>query len=157
MVFSEVSVTGCAGVAEEIAFERLRNDVSASGGQLAGMLITLFFPAAGEERELKSIMNKLAEMARTHEVDILGGHTEVLDVVTEPIIALTGAGFAAADTNRKSGNFEPGQDIVMTKWGGGGGEPPAWSGQGGTMRPAIVWTNAFLMIFLTAAGRISIK
>ncbi len=25
MVFSEVSVTGCAGVAEEIAFERLRN------------------------------------------------------------------------------------------------------------------------------------
>ena len=40
MVFSEVSVTGCAGIAEEIAFERLRNDVSASGGQLAGILIT---------------------------------------------------------------------------------------------------------------------
>ncbi len=121
MVFSEVSVTGCAGIAEEIAFERLRNDVSASGGQLAGILITLFFPAAGEERELKSIMNKLAAMARTHEVDILGGHTEVLDAVTEPIIALTGAGFAAADTNRKSGNFEPGQDIVMTKWAGAAG------------------------------------
>lgn len=121
MVFAEVSVTGCAGIAEEIAFERLRNDVSASGGQLAGMLIALLFPASGEERELKSIMNKLAEMARTHEVDILGGHTEVLEVVTEPVIVLTGTGAAAADTNSKSGNFEPGQDIVMTKWAGAAG------------------------------------
>lgn len=121
MIFTTVSVSGASDMIGEKAFCRMVNDISAAGGRPAGMLITLYLPAEAEERELKCIMKQLTVLADTYEVDILGGHTEVMEVLEDPVLSLTGTAFADAGVKAGSGNFKPGMDIVMTKWAGASG------------------------------------
>lgn len=121
MIFTTVSVGAPPDIAGRKAFYRLANDISAAGGRLAGMLITLYLPVAGSEQELKQIMRQLAGLAEAHGADILGGHTEVMETLSEPLLSLTGTGVADAGVNVGSANFMPGMDIVMTKWAGAPG------------------------------------
>lgn len=121
MVFATVSVTGHTDTIADRAFYRMANDVSASGGKPAGMLVTLFLPVSEEEQKLKMIMERLAALAAAYEVDFLGGHTQIAETVSEPVLSLTGTGFADAHPVVKSGNLKPGSELVMTKWAGAAG------------------------------------
>lgn len=125
-----VSVKGNAELAGKRAFYRMANDMAAAGGRLAGMLITLYLPAAGRESMLKTVMDELAELSLAHQVDILGGHTEVLEELSEPVFSLAGTGFAGEETNVRSGNLKPGFDLVMTKWAGQSGAAELVRGEG---------------------------
>lgn len=120
-LFAQVSVSGCVDVIARMAFFRLANDLSASGGRLAGVLVTLFLPSELQERQLKQIMREICGLAQETDVDILGGHTEVKPELTEPVLALTGLGYVRRDTDVGARYFKPGQDIVMTKWAGAAG------------------------------------
>lgn len=56
--------------------------------------------------------------AEERKIEILGGHTEVTDAVTKPVIS---AAVIGKTRNRKvlaTGGAKVGQDIVMTKWAG---------------------------------------
>lgn len=121
MVFAAVTVSGCPEIVPMKAFYRMVNDISASGGRLTGMLITLFFSESDGESGLKQMMDELAELAHTYEVDILGGHTEMVSNAEEPVLSLTGVGAADTGVDVSDGKLMPGQDIVMTKWAGATG------------------------------------
>lgn len=120
-LFTQVSVSGCVDVVARMAFFRLINDLSASGGRLTGVLVTLFLPSELQERQLKQIMGEICGLAQERDADILGGHTEVKPELTEPVLALTGLGYVRQDTDVGARYFKPGQDIVMTKWAGAAG------------------------------------
>lgn len=120
-LFAQVTVSGCPEVVSEQAFYRMANDISASGGRLTGMLVTLFLPESAGEDGIKQVMGELAGLAHTHQVDILGGHTETVTDVTEPVLSLTGIGMAGLDMEAANGKLVAGQDIVMTKWAGATG------------------------------------
>ena len=118
LLAASVSVKGNAERAGKRAFYRLANDMAAAGGQLAGMLVDLYLPAADTEPMIKTAMRELAQLSSSYQVDILGGHTEVLKELSEPVISLSGTGFVPGKTDVRSGNLEPGFDLVMTKWAG---------------------------------------
>lgn len=120
-LFAQVSVSGCVDVIARMAFFRLTNDLSALGGHLAGVLVTLFLSSAMQERQLKQIMGEICGLAHETGSDILGGHTEVRAELTEPVLSLTGVGYVRQDTDVGARYFKPGQDIVMTKWAGAAG------------------------------------
>lgn len=121
LITAAVSVKGNAELTGKRAFYRLANVMAAAGGRLSGMLITLYLPSDGGEDVLKAFMDDLAQMSAAYQVDILGGHTEVLEALSEAILSLTGTGFADEKTNVRSGNLKPGFDLVMTKWAGQSG------------------------------------
>ena len=120
-LFAQVTVSGCPEVVSEQAFYRMANDISASGGRLTGMLITLLLPEPAGENGVKQVMSELAGLAHTYQVDILGGHTEIVADATEPVLSLTGIGMAELDMEAASRKLVAGQDIVMTKWAGATG------------------------------------
>ncbi len=120
-LFAQVSVSGCVDVVARMAFFRLANDLSASGGRLAGVLAALFLPSEMRERQLKQIMGEICGLAQEAGTDILGGHTEVRTELKEPLLVLTGLGYVWRDTDAGACYFRPGQDIVMTKWAGAAG------------------------------------
>lgn len=118
LLAASVSVKGNAERAGKRAFYRLANDMAAAGGRLIGMLVNLYLPVADSEPILKTVMRELAQLSSSYQVDVLGGSTEVLEELSEPVISLSGTGFAPAGTDVRSGNLEPGFDLVMTKWAG---------------------------------------
>lgn len=120
-LFAQVSVSGCVHVIARVAFFRLVNDLSASGGCLDGVLSTLFLPENMQERQLKQMMGEICGLAQETGADILGGHTEVKAELAEPVLTLTGFGYVREDTDVGGRYFKPGQDIVMTKWAGASG------------------------------------
>lgn len=120
-IFAQVTVSGCPEIVPKQAFYRMINDISASGGHLTGMLITLFLPEAVGENGIKQVMEELAGLARTYRTDILGGHTEVVTNADEPVLSLTGIGAAEPGMEAANGKLEAGQDIVMTRWAGATG------------------------------------
>ena len=121
VIAAAVSVSGNVERTGKRAFYRLAYDMAAAGGRLAGMLITLYLPAGVGEDMIKAVMDELARLSAAHRVDILGGHTEVLGTLSEPVLSLSGTGFADKKTNVRSGSLEPGFDLVMTKWAGRSG------------------------------------
>lgn len=121
MLFADVTVSGHEELVAEQAFHRMANDISAAGGRPSGMLITLLLPPQVGESGLGQIMSGLSELARTYEIDILGGHTEFITDITEPIVSLTGVGQMEPGREAANRKFAAGQDIVMTKWAGATG------------------------------------
>ncbi len=118
LLFTGEMLTGEPEVLGQKAFYRMVNDITASGAVPSGMVVNLLLPADLEEDGLKQIMGELGELAAQYRIDILGGHTEVTEALSEPVLSLTGTGFAKRDSEVRSGGLEPGDDIVMTKWAG---------------------------------------
>ena len=63
LLAASVSVKGNAERAGKRAFYRLANDMAAAGGQLAGMLVDLYLPAADTEPMIKTAMRELAQLS----------------------------------------------------------------------------------------------
>ena len=51
-----------------------------------------------------------------HSIQILGGHTEITNVVKQPLISVTGVGKMKKENLRTVSQIRPDQDIIVTKW-----------------------------------------
>ena len=49
-------------------------------------------------------------------MEILGGHTEITNVVKQPLISVTGVGKMKKENLRTVSQIRPDQDIIVTKW-----------------------------------------
>ncbi len=79
-------------------------------------MLTLLLPESFTETDLKALMRSVSALGKEYNVQIIGGHTEVTDVVNQPLISVTGVGKIKQDKVMLSKNIKPGMDIVMTKW-----------------------------------------
>lgn len=95
---------------------RVINDIAASGAKPIGILITVLLPEYAKESELKKLMGEIEEACKSLDIQILGGHTEVTDGVTRPLLSLTGVGKSFAGQTIQTGRAKEGEDIVLTKW-----------------------------------------
>lgn len=120
MAFCTNPVTGDPDTLGYRAFFRMANDVCCAGADPSGMLLDILLPKGSGEQVLRQIMDQIGSLAEEYEVDILGGHTEVMAEVTEPVITVTGIGLCREKvrTEMKPGK---GMDLVMTKWAGASG------------------------------------
>ena len=103
-----------------LAAVRAANSLVAKGAtpQVASVAITV--PESMDERDLRKMHERYCEYLQKHNIKIVGGHTAVSTVVTEPVVSvqMLGAGDVQNADNPKT---YLGLDIVMTKTCGLGG------------------------------------
>lgn len=92
------------------------NDLAAGGAMPVAVLVSALFPRKTSEEKIKAHMEEMEEACALLNIQIAGGHTEITDAVTRPVLTLTGIGKAKKDNVTYTRNAKPFQDIVMTKW-----------------------------------------
>lgn len=68
------------------------------------------------EEELKEMMRGVESACSQLNMEVMGGHTEITDVVKHPLISVTGVGTIKKEEVLVTSSVKPGQDIVITKW-----------------------------------------
>nr|WP_212505692.1 AIR synthase family protein [Anaerotalea alkaliphila] len=117
-VLSTDPITGTAKGIGSLAVHITVNDLAASGAEPIGLLVTALLPPGYEEEALKRMMRDLNEACAPLDVQVIGGHTEVTSAVNQPVLSVTGVGKARRDKVVAGSRMRPGDQIVMSKWGG---------------------------------------
>ncbi len=75
-----------------LAIIRVANNIAVLGAEFIGVMSTILLPEDAEEFLLKNLMDEMEGVCAKLGGEILGGHTEVTDAVTRPVVMLTGVG-----------------------------------------------------------------
>lgn len=98
------------------AVYNVTNDLAAGGAMPVAVLVSALFPKKTSEDKIKAHMEEIEEVCATLNIQLAGGHTEITDAVTRPVLTLTGIGKAKKDEITLTRGAKPFQDVVMTKW-----------------------------------------
>lgn len=92
------------------------NDIASGGGEPVGITVTALLPPYVTESEISKIITDLYTEAKKADIVILGGHTEITDAVTKPVLSCTVIG----KTKKliPSGGARTGDSLIMTKYAG---------------------------------------
>lgn len=92
------------------------NDLAASGAEPVGVMLTVMLPESIDEPALRRMMQDVENTCRELNIEVLGGHTEITDVVRQPLISVTGIGKVKRNQVLLTNNMKPGHELVVTKW-----------------------------------------
>ncbi len=115
-VMSTDPITGTTKDIGALSINVTLNDLASAGAEPVGVLLSCLLPEYTEEKDIKEIMHQVSEECAKHNVQVMGGHTEVTKAVRQPIITVTGVGKAKKGREIRTGGARPGDDIVVTKW-----------------------------------------
>ncbi|MBP3459383.1 MAG: AIR synthase family protein [Lachnospiraceae bacterium] len=118
LVFSTDPITGASKGMGTLAVHITANDLASSGAEPVGILTCVILPPGTREKRLRELMQEIVAASRELRIEVMGGHTEISDVVNRPVITVTGVGKAKKDQLVSTGGLQPGDDLVMTKWAG---------------------------------------
>lgn len=145
VMYSAMQTVAGEGLATAyLAAVRAANSLAAKGATPQSASIAITVPESMDERDLRKMHERYCDYLRQHKIKIVGGHTAVSAVVTEPVVSvqMSGVRTTAGDTNttdKKEKSAEAtktesrlhentvnpdaffGLDIVMTKTCGLGG------------------------------------
>lgn len=116
LVFSTDPITGTTKDIGSHSVHITANDLAASGAEPVGIMITILLTPDTDEAELKDMMRGVEKTCQELNIEVMGGHTEITDVVKQPLISLTGVGKMKKEELLVTSAVKPGQDIVVTKW-----------------------------------------
>ncbi len=91
------------------------NDIATSGAIPRWFLTTLFFPSGTTASQIRFVFDELKSFCRRWEITLCGGHTEITDAVSRPIIAGMMAGTVSKQTLIDKGNMAKGDRVFLTK------------------------------------------
>lgn len=94
------------------------NDLAASGAEPVGVILTVLLPPEIEEEQIRKMMQDAERTCKELDMEIMGGHTEITNVVRQPLLTVTGVGKTKKKDLLTTMQVHPGQDIVVTKWVG---------------------------------------
>jgi hydrogenase maturation factor len=91
------------------------NDVATAGATPRWFLTTLLFPVGSSAFIVHNVMEELSEVCRSQNITLCGGHTEITDAVTRPVV--TGMMIGTVEKRRMidKRNIKPGDQVLMTK------------------------------------------
>jgi len=115
LVVSSDPITGAEKNAGFLAVNVAANDIAAAGAEPFGIQVVLMLPPDMEEKRSEALMKDIVSTAREMEIEVLGGHTEITDLVKKPIITVTALGKAVKDELRSSASAEEGDILYITK------------------------------------------
>lgn len=118
LVFSTDPITGASKGMGSLAVHITANDLASSGAEPVGILTCIILPPGTREKKLRGIMEEIVLAANQLRIEVMGGHTEVSDVVNRPVITVTGVGKVKKGQLVSTGGLKPGNELVMTKWAG---------------------------------------
>jgi hydrogenase maturation factor len=92
------------------------NDLAVMGAQPRWFLATVLLPAGlATERMAEEIMKELGDACRKEDISLCGGHTEITDAVTRPVLCGHMIGEIGPRGIVRSSGAKPGDAIVLTK------------------------------------------
>jgi hydrogenase expression/formation protein HypE len=94
------------------------NDIATSGATPRWLLTTLLFPVGSTPSRIASVVHDLEAFCRAWGVTLCGGHTEITDAVTRPVVAGMMAGTVARRRLIDKRTMRPGDHLLMTKGAG---------------------------------------
>ena len=113
-VSAPIDMVCCYGI------HRALNNVAAAAAEPVGIMISAVLHEATEETELKDMMQQAETITSQFNVEIIGGHTEVMPDIKIPLLTVTGIGKRSKPTtsiNKADTNvINVGQDVVVSKW-----------------------------------------
>ncbi len=115
LVVSSDPITGAEKNAGFIAVNVSCNDLAAAGAEPFGIQVVLLLPASLGEKNAAKIMDEIVETAKSMEIEVLGGHTEITDLVQKPIITVTALGKARKEELTSSSAAELGDNLYVSK------------------------------------------
>ena len=91
------------------------NDVATAGAIPRWFLTTLMFPVGTSAFIVRKVMEELSLVCRSQNITLCGGHTEITEAVTRPVV--TGMMVGTVDRHRliDKRNMKPGDLVLMTK------------------------------------------
>lgn len=107
-------ITGAAENVGRLAVYINSNDIASAGGRVVGLMVTTLLPPDITEREIAALSDNLYKSAAEAGITVLGGHTEITDAVTRPVISCTAIGVGERFVS--SGGARVGDSVVMTKY-----------------------------------------
>lgn len=111
-------ITGAAQNIGKLAVNVACNDLAAMGAQPIGIQVCLLLPEGTPAEMIAEIMSDIDEEAQILGIQVLGGHTEVTDVVRQNVIVATALGRAKKGSYVTSYGAQLGDSIVLTKGAG---------------------------------------
>lgn len=91
------------------------NDISTSGATPRWLLATALFPAGTTPSMVIFTLRDLSEACRRRGITLCGGHTEITDAVTRPVVIGTMAGTVDRVDLVDKRNIRPGDRVLLTK------------------------------------------
>lgn len=116
LVMSTDPITGTVKDLGSHSIHITANDLAASGAEPVGVMLTVMLPDTVEEPEVRKMMQDAEEACRQLNIEVLGGHTEITNVVRQPLISVTGVGKIKRSQVITTLQIQPDQDVVVTKW-----------------------------------------
>lgn len=116
LVMSTDPITGTAQDIGTLAIQITANDLASSGAEPVGVLLTVLLPPDAKESQLKLMMQQVEDACIEAKIQVMGGHTEVTPVVTQPVISVCGVGKVKEGHLVSTAGARPGMDILVTKW-----------------------------------------
>ena len=91
------------------------NDIATAGAKPRWLLTTLLFPCESTGAEILQTMQELQDICRQWNITLCGGHTEITDAVTRPVIVgmLTGTVLKKNLVDKR--NIQTGDQVLLTK------------------------------------------
>ena len=115
-----LAVNSVTGRYEQIGNDSVHaaiNNVAAKGAEPVAILAAAVFPEDTGEDRLRSVMAQIGKAAEELGIAVIGGHTEISEKVTEPVISVMGIGKLATGPGESvPKRAKAGQDVVVTKW-----------------------------------------
>ncbi len=91
------------------------NDITTCGADPRWLLTTLLFPCGSSGSEIQHIMHGLNHIASKYGVTLCGGHTEITDAVTRPVVVGSLAGTVRKDRLIDKKSMKTGDRLLITK------------------------------------------
>ena len=91
------------------------NDIATSGAVPRWLLTTLLLPCGITPSQIQRIMRDLQAMCRRCNITLCGGHTEITDAVTRPVVSGMLVGTIPRQALIDKRDMRPGDRILLTK------------------------------------------
>lgn len=94
------------------------NDISTSAAEPVGILLTLLLPPFSTVEDITEIMTEVQQEVKLLGIDIIGGHTEVTEAVSKPLLVSTVVGRVNKKHLPNRSQIRPGYVVAMSKTAG---------------------------------------
>ena len=91
------------------------NDIATSGATPRWFMTTLLFPPGTTGSAIWLTMDELNRISSRYDITLCGGHTEITDAVTRPVVIGSLVGTVARKDLIDKSSMRPGDKVLMTK------------------------------------------
>lgn len=91
------------------------NDIATSGAKPRWFLTTLLFPHGVTAAGIRDVINELKAFCQRWDITLCGGHTEITDAVTRPVVTGMMAGTVTRRNLIDKRDMAPGDRVLLTK------------------------------------------